>query len=170
MFLLPVLRTVRGASTGLAGHRISATHAEVAMIVSVLVALAIGTAIAFQAATIGRLADTVHPLAISLSLLSSGLLAGVGWATVRGAWPATLSVARYWWWLPLGAIGWIIVGALGWTVARLGAAVGLALVIAAQLTVALAIDVTRGSASLSLRSVLGVALLVAGAALVGSAR
>lgn len=138
------------------------------MVVPVLVALGIGLAIALQAAALSSLVGAVHPLAISLSLLASGLVVGSGWAVIHGAWPEVLVVARQWWWLLLGAAGWAIVAALGWTVARLGAAAGLSLIVAAQLTGALVVDVSRGHAPIGARSLAGVALLVAGAALLGS--
>lgn len=51
------------------------------MIITLLVAVAIGAAIALQAVTIGDAATTVHPLADSLSLLAAGLVVG---ATVLG--------------------------------------------------------------------------------------
>ncbi|MGH3442359.1 MAG: DMT family transporter [Nitriliruptorales bacterium] len=140
------------------------------MTIPVLVALGIGAAIAIQAVAISSLTGAVHPLAISLSLLVSGLVVGIGWATVHGAWPEVLVVARQWWWLPLGAAGWAIVAALGWTVARLGAAAGLSLIVAAQLTAALVIDAGRGHALVGPRSLAGAALLVVGAALLGSAQ
>lgn len=104
------------------------------MAVAVLVALVVGATIALQAAIIGRLSGTVHPLTISLSLLVSGILAGGLWVIRQTAWTDVATVARQWWWLPLGAAGWLIVGALGWTSARLGVAQALAIVIGAQLS------------------------------------
>ena len=133
------------------------------MALAVFVALVVGATIALQAAIIGRLSGTVNALAISLSLLVSGILAGGVWASLQDAWTDVAAVVRLWWWLPLGAAGWLIVGALGWTAARLGAAQALALVIGAQLSTALAIDVARGTIVLGPRPIIGLVLIVVGA-------
>lgn len=140
------------------------------MTASLIVALCIGVAIALQAATVSSLAAVVHPLTISLALLASGLLVATAWASVVQAWPDTLTVVARWWWLPLGALGWAIVAALGWTVARLGVGLGLSLIVGAQLTMGLVIDMTRGQVVLGWRAAGGVALLMAGSALLGAAR
>lgn len=138
------------------------------MTVPLLVALAIGAAIALQAATVGHLSGEVHPLTISLALLLSGVLVASTWATVRHAWPDVLAVTGRWWWLPLGIAGWVIVAALGWTASRLGVAVALAVVVGSQLTVGLVIDGVRGTGTVSWRAVGGVVLVVAGAALLSA--
>lgn len=83
--------------------------------------------------------------------------------------PVALAVVGHWWWLPLGAVGWAIVAALGWTVGRLGVAVALALIVGSQLTVALTIDLARGTTTGGLRRVVGVALVVVGATLLSAA-
>lgn len=135
------------------------------MTVPLLVALAIGAAIALQAATVGQLSGEVHPLTISLALLLSGVAVASTWATVRHAWPEVLAVTGRWWWLPLGIVGWVIVAALGWTANRLGVAVALAVVVGSQLTVGLVVDTVRGTGMVSWRAAGGVVLVVAGAAL-----
>jgi bacterial/archaeal transporter family-2 protein len=140
------------------------------MTIPVFIAVGIGAAIAVQAATISSLADRVHPLTISLALLGSGLLMASIWASATRAWPDTLIVAMQWWWVPLGAVGWGIVAALGWTVARLGVALGLSLIVGAQLAAGLLIDLGRGQAVLGWRAAVGVVLLMAGEGLLGSAR
>lgn len=136
--------------------------------IPVLVALGIGAAIALQATAVSSLTSTVHPLAISLALLASGILVASSWATARQAWPETLAVVGHWWWLPLGAVGWAIVAALGWTAGRLGVAVALALMVGSQLTVGLTIDVVRGTTAGGLRSVLGLAFVVVGTTLLSA--
>ena len=132
------------------------------MALAVVVALVVGATISLQAATIGRLSNIVHPLTISLSLLVSGILAGGVWITLQNAWMNVATVALQWWWLPLGAAGWLIVGALGWTSERLGVAQALALVIGAQLSMALVIDVARGSVEIGPRPIFGLVLIVVG--------
>ena len=138
------------------------------MTVPLLVALALGAAIALQAATVGHLAAEVHPLTISLALLMSGVAVASTWATVRHAWPEVLAVTSRWWWLPLGIAGWVIVAALGWTASRLGVAVALAVVVGSQLTVGLVVDAVRGTGTVSWRPVGGVVLVVAGAAMLST--
>ncbi len=138
------------------------------MTVPLVVALGIGAAIALQAATVGDLADEVHPLTISLALLMSGVVAASTWATVRQVWPEVLAVTGRWWWLPLGIAGWVIVAALGWTASRLGVAVALAVVVGAQLTVGLVLDAVWGTGTVSWRAVGGVVLVVAGAAMLSA--
>lgn len=135
------------------------------MIIPILVALCIGAAIALQATVVGRMTETLHPLAVSLSLLVSGLVVASVWASLRQAWPQALTVAVQWWWVPLGAVGWGIVAALGWTVTRLGVATALAVVVGSQLTVAIIVDLVRGSATIGWRNVAGAALVVIGATL-----
>ena len=139
------------------------------MALAVHIAIAVGVAIALQAATIGRLSSAIHALAISLSLLVGGLLVAGVWAGLQGAWLDVATVARKWWWLPLGAAGWVIVGALGWTAERLGVAQALALVIGAQLCTALVIDVVRGTVVFGPRPVVGLILIVIGATLLRTA-
>jgi len=139
------------------------------MAVPVLVALVVGVTIALQAATIGRLSNTINPLMISLSLLVSGILAGGMWASLQSAWTDVATVARQWWWLPLGAVGWLIVGALGWTSERLGVAQALALVIGAQLSTALMIDVARGTVAIGPQPIIGLTLIVVGTGLLRAA-
>ena len=135
------------------------------MALAVLIALVVGASIALQAATIGRLSNTINPLAISLSLLASGILIGAVWASLQAAWMDVAAVARQWWWLPLGAAGWLIVAALGWASERLGVAQALALVIGAQLSTAVVIDVARGTVAVGPRPIIGLALIVVGTGL-----
>lgn len=139
------------------------------MALAVLVTLVVGATIALQAATIGRLSSAINPLTISASLLLSGLLVGGVWASLQGAWTDVVTVAREWWWLPLGAAGWLIVGALGWTTERLGVAQALVLVIGAQLSTALVIDVQRDVVAIGPRPVIGLVLIVVGTGLLRAA-
>lgn len=139
------------------------------MVLAVFVALVVGATIALQAATIGRLTNAINPLTISWALLVSGLLIGGGWVSVQNVWTDVVTVARQWWWLPLGAAGWLIVGALGWTSERLGVAQALALVIAAQLSTALVMDVAKGTVALGARPLVGLVLVVVGAGLIRAA-
>ncbi len=132
------------------------------MALAVLIALIVGATIALQAATIGRLTIAINPLTISLSLMVSGVVIGGVWASLHSAWTDVATVTRLWWWLPLGAAGWLIVGALGWTSERLGVTQALALVIGAQLSTALAIDVARGTATIGPRPIIGLVLIVVG--------
>lgn len=128
------------------------------MATAILVTVLVGISIAVQTAVVGSLSSTVHPLAVSMSLL----LAGGAWSTARGAWPQVLDITVRWWSLPFGVAGWAIVAALGWTAGRLGVASALALVVAAQLTTALIIDGARGTVELSPRPLLGVFAMLAG--------
>jgi uncharacterized membrane protein YdcZ (DUF606 family) len=139
------------------------------MALAVVVALVVGATIALQAATISRLSNAINPLTISLSLLVSGLLVGGVWAILHSVWTDIATVGRQWWWLPLGAAGWLIVGALGWTSERLGVAQALALVIGAQLSTALVIDVARGPVVIGPCPVIGLVLIVVGTGLLRAA-
>lgn len=132
------------------------------MATAVLVTVLVGISIAVQTAVVGRFSSTVHPLAVSMSLMLAGVLAGGAWSSARGAWPQVLAITVRWWSLPLGVAGWAIVAALGWTAERLGVASALALVVAAQLTTALVIDGARGTVELSPRPLLGVFAMLAG--------
>jgi len=130
------------------------------------VAVIVGVGVAVQVAVVGRASRLTHPLAISLALQISGVSVGLVWAFARRSWPEVWSVSVQWWWLPLGALGWVIVAALGFAAARLGASATLAIVVATQLSAALALDLASGRMSLTPRHPMGVALLVAGVILV----
>lgn len=133
---------------------------------AIVVAVLVGIAVAIQVSVVGRSSRTVHPLAISLALQGSGLVAGAVWATTQNAWAQVGSIGLSWWWLPIGAVGWIIVGALGFASGRIGVSATLAVVVTAQLTMGLLIDVASGEASLTLRQPLGAVVLVAGVLMV----
>ena len=111
--------------------------------VAVAVALGIGAAIAVQVTLVGRASTATHPLAVSLALQIAGVIVGTIWALRRAAWPELTDLATQWWLVPLGALGWGVVAALGFAAARLGTSRTLALVIAAQLTAGLVIDLLR---------------------------
>ncbi len=128
----------------------------------VLVPILIGATIAVQTALVGASSASTPPLAISLALMLGGVLVGGLWASSLGHWDAVGVVVRQWWWMPLGVAGWVIVAALGWSAGRLGVASSLSLVVAAQLGTGLVLDASLGVAHLSVSSVLGVTLIVAG--------
>jgi uncharacterized membrane protein YdcZ (DUF606 family) len=136
------------------------------MPIAVIVALAVGSAIAVQVAIVGRASRMLHPLVISLALQAAGLLVGLGWLLWSRTWPQIPQVIGQWWWLPLGIVGWVLVAALGFSAARLGTSATLAIVIGAQLVVGLLLDQTTGRLELGAPQVLGATLLVAGAVLV----
>jgi bacterial/archaeal transporter family-2 protein len=133
---------------------------------AIVVALAVGSAIAIQVAVVGRASRTLHPLLISLALQMAGLLVGIGWLFWSRTWSQLPQVIGQWWWLPLGIVGWVVVAALGFSAARLGASTTLAIVIGSQLVAGLLLDRAAGQLDLGAPQVLGAALLVAGAVLV----
>jgi len=128
---------------------------------SLAVPIVIGVTIAVQTAIVGASSASAPPLAVSLALMLGGVLVGGLWAAGFGHWDAVGGVVLRWWWLPLGIAGWVIVAALGWSAARLGVASALTMVVAAQLVAGLVLD-AFGDGSVSLRSVVGVLLVVAG--------
>jgi uncharacterized membrane protein YdcZ (DUF606 family) len=91
------------------------------------------------------------------------------WATINGTWSDVATVARLWWWIPLGVGGWIVVAALGFAASRVGVAAVLAISVGAQLAAGLAIDVAVGTNLVGSRSFLGVALVVSGVAVMTTA-
>jgi uncharacterized membrane protein YdcZ (DUF606 family) len=134
----------------------------------VVVAAAIGMAVGVQVTVLGEASRRFHPLTISLALQIAGVLVGGVWAIHQRAWSDILEVSLQWWWLPLGAIGWGIVAALGFAAARGGISATLAVVIGSQLVTGLALDQTIGKLDLSVRHLVGVALLVVGVVLVSA--
>lgn len=122
----------------------------------------VGIGIAVQVAIVARASDTAHPLAVSLALQIAGIIVAAGWATINGSWPEVATVARQWWWIPLGVGGWIVVAALGFAASRIGVAAVLTLSVGAQLTAGLVIDVSAGTNIVGTRSLLGAALVVLG--------
>jgi uncharacterized membrane protein YdcZ (DUF606 family) len=132
---------------------------------ALLVAIAVGVAIAVQVALLGSAAHRMPPLGVSLALQVAGVLAGAVWATATGSWHVVADVRRFWWWVPLGVLGWLLVAALGFASARIGVTVTLGVSVAVQLLVGLGIDVARGRADLALRPLVGVVLLAAGVVL-----
>jgi uncharacterized membrane protein YdcZ (DUF606 family) len=133
---------------------------------ALLVAIAVGVAIAAQVALLGGTAHRLPPLGVSLALQVAGVLAGGLWATVTGSWHVVLAGMRLWWWVPLGVLGWLLVAALGFASARIGATATLGVSVAVQLLVGLAIDVARGHVALGPRPLLGILLLAGGVVLV----
>ena len=59
-----------------------------------IVAGLVGIGVAIQVAIIGRPANTAHPLAVSLAVLTSGVGVGGTWATITGSWSDVVTVAR----------------------------------------------------------------------------
>lgn len=130
------------------------------------VAVAVGVGIAIQVAILGRSSGRFHPLAISVALQLAGLLVGTLWMVSQRAWSDVTTVVAQWWWVPLGALGWMLVAALGFASNRIGVAPTLGLAVASQLVVGLGMDVRSGVATLGVRPIGGVALLVAGLVLI----
>lgn len=127
-----------------------------------IVAGLVGIGIAVQVAIVGRASVTAHPLAVSLALQIAGVAVAGTWATINGSWPDVATVARLWWWIPLGIGGWIVVAALGFAASRVGVAAVLALSVGAQLIAGLGIDAAIGTSLVGSRSFLGVALVLSG--------
>ena len=136
--------------------------------VAVLIAIGVGLAIAVQASILGGASRSVHPLTVSFALQVAGVLLGLAWVGYSRAWSSVLEVIGQWWWLPLGLIGLVVVAALGFSSARIGALQTLALVVAAQLIAALALDLFNGAISVDIRQPAGVALVVGGVLLISS--
>jgi uncharacterized membrane protein YdcZ (DUF606 family) len=133
---------------------------------TIAVPVLVGLTIAAQSFLLGTRGGSTSPVGLSLALTIAGTLAGVVWATTRRRWGEVVAVSGQWWWLPLGVAGWLIVAALGWSAARLGVAAALAIVVAAQLTGGLALDVLSGRVRLSASSVAGVAVVCVGVLLI----
>ena len=129
------------------------------------VAVVIGGAIAVQVATIGRVADRFHVLAVSVVLQLSGVAAGLAWIVLRSGWAEMAAIMRLWWWVPLGILGWVLVGGLGFASSRVGVATTLSVALTSQLAVGLAIDAGSGT-RVGVRALLGVLLLVGGTVMV----
>ena len=132
------------------------------------IAVGIGIAVAIQVAVVGQASRVAHPLAISFGLQMSGVLVGAVWIVHQRTWSDVWGLTVEWWWLPLGALGWGIVAALGFSAARLGASATLAIAVAAQVLTALGLDRLMSQVNLSLRHLLGIALLVAGVVLISA--
>jgi transporter family-2 protein len=134
----------------------------------VALALSIGVAMAAQGATNGTLAGRVG-LASTVLVNATVVFAGavVVWLCARRG---VESVAPSpWWTYAGGAYGLFIIAGAAFAFPRLGAGPTTALMIAAQLTTALALDhfgVPSGKIAASPVRILGVVLLLAGAVLV----
>lgn len=133
-----------------------------------VVAVSVGIGIAIQVAIVGRTSAVMHPLAVSFALLMSGVVAAAGWATASGAWADVGTVARSWWWIPLGVGGWVVVAAYGYAANRVGVAAALGLSIGAQIALGTILDTVRHGSSMDLRTLLGIVLIVGGAAVVAT--
>jgi uncharacterized membrane protein YdcZ (DUF606 family) len=133
---------------------------------ALLVAAAVGAAIAVQVAVLGGASRRLQPLAVSLALQIAGVIAGVVWATAAGAWHDVLATVRSWWWIPLGVAGWLVVAALGYASGRIGITLTLGVSVAVQLLIGLGVDVARGQVAVGPRPLLGVLALSAGVVLV----
>lgn len=129
-----------------------------------LVASVIGGLIAVQVNILGRAADRLDLLAVSTMLQVGGLMAGLVWLVGRSGWSEVAAVAQTWWWVPLGALGWGLLAGLGFASMRAGVAAALSVSVASQISTGLVIG-----RAVSIRGLVGLALLVAGTALVVSA-
>lgn len=134
--------------------------------IGIVVAVLVGAGIAVQVAVLGRAAGRWDPLAVSLALQMAGVLGGAVWATSTGSWSETLAALRNWWWIPLGVGGWVVVAGLGVAAGRIGSAATLGFAVAAQLSVAVAID-AAGGAGIGLPRLAGVVMVGSGAVLLG---
>lgn len=134
-----------------------------------VVAGLVGIGIAIQVAIVGRASTDAHPLAVSLALQIAGVAVGATWAAVNGSWSEVASVARLWWWIPLGVGGWIVVAALGFAASRVGVAAVLALSVGAQLVAGLVIDAAAGTNVVGSRPFLGVVLVLSGVIVITTA-
>lgn len=132
---------------------------------AIAVTIGAGIAVAVQVWALGSATRSADPLAVSFALQIAGGLLGAGWVLVRGTQADVGGVIMQWWWLPVGLVGWAIVGALGFAAARAGITTTLSILVAAQLITSLGIDRSLGEVELGPRHLLGVALLVFGAAL-----
>jgi uncharacterized membrane protein YdcZ (DUF606 family) len=103
---------------------------------------------------------------VSFALQVAGVLLGLAWVAYSRAWSSVVEVIGQWWWLPLGLVGLVVVAALGFSSSRIGALPTLALVVAAQLIAALALDTLSGAVSLDLRQPAGVVLVIGGVLLI----
>lgn len=137
-------------------------------LLALLVAAAVGLAVAVQASILGGASRSLHPLGISFALQVAGVLVGLAWVIWSRAWSQVVEVATAWWWLPLGAVGLGVVAALGFASARLGALLTLAVVVAAQLGGGLILDLWRGQLVLDWRQPLGAVLVLAGVVLIAA--
>jgi uncharacterized membrane protein YdcZ (DUF606 family) len=135
---------------------------------AVPVAMGVGLAIATQTAILGRASTHMPPLAVSLGLQISGLLVAAVWATTQHRWTLVGHVAGSWWWIPLGGVGWLVVAALGFAAARLGVAPALAISVAVQLIVGLAVDAVATSCPPRFSHLAGVVALCAGTVLIAT--
>lgn len=133
---------------------------------------AAGAALVIQNLLMVRITQSVSTIvitlvvnsAVGLVLLVSALLARNGVAGITEA----LSAAR-WWWLVPGLLGafFVFAGIMGYQ--RVGAAATISLLVASQLIAGLAADALKADNPLSrlgMPSLLGAALLVAGAYLI----
>lgn len=135
---------------------------------ALMLAVGLGVAVAVQVFVLGRSNDVGGPLAVSLALQAAGLLVGAVWVVLRGELPEVLAAAGRWWWLPLGALGWGLVAGLAAVGRRLGVAPALAIVVGAQLTAGLLLDVLGSRGEVTPRHILGLVLMLAGVALVAT--
>jgi uncharacterized membrane protein YdcZ (DUF606 family) len=132
------------------------------VVVAVVLAIGVGTAVAVQSSILGGASRSLHPLSLSLALQVAGVAIGVSWAVYARAWSEVFVVARQWWWLPLGLVGLGVVAAIGFSSARLGTLTTLALIIGAQLVAGLILDVATGTVALDVRQLVGVGIVIGG--------
>lgn len=132
------------------------------MSAGIAVAALVGIGIGLQVAILGRSSAEVNPLSVSLALQLGGVIGASLWATSRAEWSEVLDVVTRPWWLPLGVGGWIVVAALGYSSDRVGVATTLAVSIAAQATVGLAIDSTLGMRTIGVAPIVGTSMILIG--------
>ena len=132
---------------------------------ALIIAAGLGAAVAIQIGILGRMAGRFNILTVSMVLQMSGLAAGATWTAIRSGWAEAGQITRLWWWIPLGIFGWVLVAGLGHASARIGVSTTLAVSVASQLAVGLAIDANSGS-RVGVGGVLGLLLLVGGTVLI----
>lgn len=131
--------------------------------IGLVVAVMVGAGIAVQVAVVGRAAEQLNPLSVSLALMIPGVVVASIGSTATRSWSDVAVVAGRWWWLPLGVGGWLVVAALGFAAVRIGVTMTLSLSIATQLVVGFAIDLRTDDASPDPRALLGIVLFTVGA-------
>ena len=129
---------------------------------AIIVAVVVGAGVAIQVAVLGRAAERIHALAVSLALQMAGVMVGLAWASMVRGWSDVGRSVVAWWWLPLGAFGWMLVGGLGYASRTLGVSLTLGIAVTVQLVVGYGLDVRAGRAPLEPQALAGLALVIVG--------
>ncbi|WP_196257797.1 DMT family transporter [Pelagibacterium limicola] len=135
------------------------------MIEAILIATLAGVLVSLSRQINGRLAVSTTPLVASFwnHVVGFAVLTAIG-LVIGALWPAGAFSAPWYAYLG-GTIGVIFVASGSWLIARIGAINTAMLVIGGQMVFGVALDLVRGAEGHVLASALGVALIIAGAAL-----